>query len=295
MNNNGSLRISNITLRVIDLEHLIRFYVETIGFKHFKKEGSVAFLGIEGTDDPLIVLEGDPHTQPKPRRAPGLFHLAVLLEERKDLSQLVKSIIERGAAFTGAADHGVSEAFYLEDPEGNGIELYRDRPRSEWPFSRGVLQMGTNPLDVNDLLAESDHAEKSWVGLRTGTRIGHLHLQVSELRQSERFYNDILGLDVMQRSFPGALFLSRGGYHHHLGLNIWNSRGTGPLPAGAAGLTSFTFSFSAAEHVQHIRDRVSSQMASPTIANMTANAGVDFTIEDPDRINVKIASVNLHN
>ncbi len=138
----------------------------------------------------------------------------------------------------GGADHGVSEALYLADPDGNGLELYRDRPRSEWRWSDGQVAMVTDPLDAAGLLGTISPAE-GWPGLDPRTVIGHVHLHVSDLARAETFYHGLLGLDVTQRSYPGALFLAAGGYHHHLGVNIWAGRGAPPPPEDAVGLIAF--------------------------------------------------------
>ena len=167
----------------------------------------------------------------------GLFHLALLLPERVDLARALVRVSGTGWRLTGASDHLVSEALYLDDPEGNGIELYRDRPRHEWRHNpSGELAMATLPLDLESLLDELGDSPRSDPGpMPDGTRIGHVHLQVAQLDPVERFYAGSLELEVMVRSYPGALFVAAGGYHHHIGLNTWQSADAPAPPEGALG------------------------------------------------------------
>jgi catechol 2,3-dioxygenase len=157
------------------------------------------------------------------------------MPDRASLAGAVRRLIEGRWPIDGASDHGVSEAFYLHDPEGNGIELYRDRPRETWPTEGGQVAMGTAPLDVDGLLAAAPAAAP----VHPETRLGHIHLHVADLGEGERFYADSLGLTVTQRTYAGALFLAAGGYHHHIGLNTW-ARGR-TAPAGATGLVSYAW------------------------------------------------------
>jgi len=146
-------------------------------------------------------------------------------------------MVETDTVLQGVADHGVSEALYLADPDGNGIEVYRDRPREAWPIVNGRLHMGADPLDLDGVLAEDGGGDGR--GLAPGTVIGHVHLHVSRLADAERFYVDVLGFELMQRYGPSALFVSAGGYHHHIGLNTWAGVGAPPPPPGAIGLRHF--------------------------------------------------------
>ena len=188
---------------------------------------------------PLVTLVGSPDAPPRPPGTTGLFHLAILVPSRPDLARAIRRVTDSGHRFTGASDHLVSEALYLDDPEGNGIEIYRDRPRAEWRYDDGELQMATLPLDVEGVLAS---ATDTVVGgaMPDGTRIGHVHLQVADLDEAEAFYVGRLGSTSACAAFPGALFVSAGGYHHHVGLNTWAGRGAPSPPAGARGLRHFT-------------------------------------------------------
>ncbi len=223
--------IGRVRLRVAGADRVRSYYEHTIGLT-----ADELSLGVDGT--PLIELIDDPDAPPAPAGSTGLFHLAILVPDRRSLAQAVRRVVESGERFTGASDHFVSEALYLRDPEGNGIEIYRDRPRSEWEYEPdGELRMGTVALDIDSVMAElPDGADP---GMPDGTRIGHVHLHVADLPSAESFYAGDLGLDVMVRSYPGALFLSRNGYHHHIGLNTWQGEGAPPPPPGTRGLEDF--------------------------------------------------------
>lgn len=175
----------------------------------------------------------------RPAGTTGLFHLALLVPSRAELARSIHRVQTAGWRFTGASDHLVSEALYLDDPEGNGIEIYRDRPREEWETENGELRMGTLPLDFGGVL-DGVAAGDTGDGLASGARIGHVHLQVADLPGAEAFYVGALGFSSTVRAYPGALFLSAGGYHHHLGLNTWAGVGAPAPPDGARGLRSFT-------------------------------------------------------
>jgi len=162
-----------------------------------------------------------------------LYHFAILLPSRRDLAETLWRLAGRHVEFQGFSDHLVSEAIYLADPEGNGIELYRDRPRAEWPYRGDALQMATLPLDTDDLLAEADGPAEALAG---GTTIGHVHLHVGDLARAEAFYRSVIGFDLVLRYGPSAAFLSAGGYHHHLGLNVWAGRDVPSPPDDSPGL-----------------------------------------------------------
>jgi catechol 2,3-dioxygenase len=228
--------VGAVSLTVSDLECSRQFYERVVGVRSIDRaDGSLAFGAPGGV--PFLELRGDPSAPPLDHRATGLFHFAVLMPSRAELARSLRRIAEARWPLSGASDHLVSEALYLSDPDGNGIEIYRDRPPEQWPERDGNLQMATLPLDLDDILRES--AESGEQPVPTDTRMGHVHLQVSELEQSERFYSGLLGFDVTVRGYPGALFISAGGYHHHIGLNTWNSAGAGAPRPGSIGLRSF--------------------------------------------------------
>ena len=228
--------IGAVHLTIADLDRSIRFYEAHLGFAVHRREPRVAWLGA-GARDLLVLAQSD--KAPRVRGTTGLYHFAILVPTRADLSRALRRLVATETVMQGAADHGVSEALYLADEDGNGIEIYRDRPRAEWPFVDGQLQMGADPIDLDDLLADGEAAPHAGAGLRAGTVIGHVHLHVSRLADAQRFYVDVLGFELMQRYGPSALFVSAGGYHHHIGLNTWAGVGAPPPPPGAIGLRHF--------------------------------------------------------
>ncbi len=228
-----------VRLAVGDLDRLSDFYREAIGLSELETSNGIVRMGTgDPADGAVVELVGDPDALPRPSGTSGLFHLAILVPSRPDLARALQRVAEAGWRLSGASDHLVSEALYTSDPEGNGIELYRDRPREEWPVRDGVLQMDTLPLDLEGVLGEL-RREDANAGMPPGTRIGHVHLNVGDLAAAEAFYSGGLGFDVTVRGYPGALFVSAGGYHHHLGLNTWAGEGAPPPPAGSRGLREF--------------------------------------------------------
>jgi catechol 2,3-dioxygenase len=268
-------------LRVADLGRSLAFYHELVGFDVMGRSGATALLGAGGA--PLLHLEAHAGLAPRPRSATGLFHIALLLPSRADLGAMLRRLIEKSVPL-GASDHIVSEALYLDDPDDNGLEIYADRPRASWSWEGGEIAMATEPLDARGLVADAAPAQEPY-HLPQGTRIGHIHLQVGDLATARRFYVDILGMEVTTQSYPGALFVSAGGYHHHLGLNVWRSRGLGAAPENAAGLDAFELRLPAETDLAPVRRRLE-------------EAGVDlvedqrgFTVRDPwaNRIAVRSA------
>jgi catechol 2,3-dioxygenase len=230
--------VGPVALTVSDLARSQQFYERAIGLQASEREdGTVALSGDDGRA--LVQLCGDSAAPALDRRATGLFHLAILLPSRLDLAFALGRLAQARWPLDGASDHLVSEALYLSDPDGNGIEIYRDRPREQWRRSQGQLEMATLPLDIDSVLEELRQSAELQRTAPAGTTIGHVHLQVADIAESEAFYHGVLGFDVMVRSYPGALFVSAGGYHHHLGLNTWHSRGSSPPVPGAVGLRHF--------------------------------------------------------
>ena len=229
-------RLGAIRLRAGDVGRLRDFYETTIGLEALDGGGDVVSLGVDGS--PLVELAPGPDAPSRPPRSTGLFHLALLVPTRADLARTLRRVAGSGRPLSGASDHLVSEALYLSDPEGNGIELYRDRPRDDWPIAGDSVEMATLPLDLENLLGEAG-GETAAVSMPAGTILGHVHLQVADLDAAEAFWVDALGLDVTARGYPGALFTSAGGYHHHVGLNTWAGLGAPSPPPGARGLVRF--------------------------------------------------------
>ncbi|MDF3606022.1 VOC family protein [Paracoccus sp. DMF-8] len=224
------VEIGRVALVARDLERLTAFYRDDIGLAELARDPETVRLGVG--DRTLIELRGDKAARIADHRQAGLFHTAFLLPDRKDLGAWLRHAAERGLRLDGASDHGVSEALYLRDPEGNGIEIYVDREKAQWPWDGKEVGMFSIRLDLADLMAATN---TPWAGAPDGSVVGHVHLQVGDLDRAEGFMTGDLGLDVMQRG-PGARFFSSGGYHHHLAGNIWNSQGAGPRASGETGL-----------------------------------------------------------
>jgi catechol 2,3-dioxygenase len=246
----SGVAIGLAALHVADLARSLRFYTSALGFQALAQAEGRAALGTQA-GEPLLLLVERPGAPPKPRESAGLDHVAFLLPSRAALSRAVQRLQDVGHPIREFEDHLVCESVSLADPDGNGVELYRDRPRGEWPFAEGRVTMGSRPLDLPDLLAEA--ACGGGYALPRGSRVGHLHLQVSDLVAAEAFYCGALGFEATVRS-EGALFVAAGGYHHHVGLNAGYSAG-GP-PTDAAGLRLFTLRFPEAAGYQAARARL---------------------------------------
>jgi catechol 2,3-dioxygenase len=257
---NGSIdpgtSMGPVRLTVADLDGVRDFYRDAIGLAELDPADGVVRLGTaDPSDPPVVELVAEPDAPPRPQGTSGLFHLAILVPSRPDLARALQRVAEAGWHLSGASDHLVSEALYLSDPEGNGIELYRDRPREEWPVRDGTLQMATLPLDLDGVLGELRREDAS-AGMPSGTRIGHVHLNVGDLAAAEAFYSDTLGFDVTVRGYPGALFVSAGGYHHHLGLNTWAGEGAPPPPPGSRGLREFEILLPSESALENLEERL---------------------------------------
>ncbi|MFP1645110.1 VOC family protein [Pontitalea aquivivens] len=229
--NSAPMRIGTVRLKVRDLETVSGFYQQVLGLVPLETGNTRAVLGTAGV--PLLELSGDRDLTPLDPRQAGLFHTAFLMPTRSDLAQWVTHVAAARVPLQGASDHIVSEAFYLADPEGNGIEVYADRPVARWRGKSGEIEMSTDPLDLQDLLQDAKGTR--WSGFPEGGCIGHVHLQVGDTSDADNFYRDVLGFDIAAR-YPGASFYGSGGYHHQLAGNVWNSRRAGKRPARMAGL-----------------------------------------------------------
>jgi len=277
-------RIGHVVLGVTNLEESLRFWKDRLGFRAEPQEGEkAALLYPQKGAEWLLALKEDARF-PQDEHSTGLYHVAFRLPSRKDLGRLFRSLSEAGMPIGGLSDHGVSEALYLEAPDGIGAEFYIDRPREAWTFSRGQLVMVTKPLESRRLLAE---AEGPWEGMPEGTLVGHVHLRVSNLDKAKAFYNGLLGLSVTQKNYPGALFFAAGDYHHHVGTNIWDSRNAPPPPQQAAGLRRFSLVLPAREDVESLKNRTL-QSGYP-VETLPAEGG--FLLRDADRIAVGIEAL----
>ncbi|MDQ0563299.1 catechol 2,3-dioxygenase [Rhizobium mesoamericanum] len=227
-------------LVVTDLPLVSSFYRSMLGLGVIEKSASGEVLGVDGT--PLLSLTTGKHVRVAPRHAAGLFHTAFLMPSRTELARWLRHAAHNNVVLDGASDHLVSEAIYLSDPEGNGIEIYADRPHEQWKFHQdGQVEMATLRLDLQSLY-NSVAPEDTWAGMAEGTAIGHIHLQVGNIPEADTFYRDVLGLKLMAQR-PGASFFATGGYHHHVAANIWNSRGAGTRADGMTGLSDYTLRF----------------------------------------------------
>jgi catechol 2,3-dioxygenase len=249
--------MGTVRVTVSDLARSAGFYEQILGLRAADGEDGSVVLSATG-EHALVELHGDSSAPALDPRAPGLFHMAILMPDRPQLAMALARLGHGGWPLSGASDHLVSEALYLADPDGNGIEIYRDRPRDDWPSEDGILKMATLPLDLRDLMAELSGDTEVQPLAPSGTTMGHVHLQVSDLAEAESFYAGLLSFDVMVRGYPGALFVSAGGYHHHIGLNTWNSAGAPPGRPGAVGLRSFEILLPTAEELEKVTGRVRS-------------------------------------
>ncbi|HLE13547.1 MAG TPA: VOC family protein [Anaerolineales bacterium] len=272
--------IASAALQVSNLERAISFYRDRLGFQVIERQERVASLSASGQPPHQIRLVERPGAAPKPPRTTGLFHLAIRLPGRSALANLLLHMIQEHVNLQGASDHRVSEALYLSDPDGNGLELYVDRPRDRWPRSGDQIEMTTETLDIDDLLDQADQTGAGWGGIHPGTEIGHIHLQVADLIQTEAFYHNLLGFDVTQRSYPGALFFAAGDYHHHIGANIWSSRGAPPPPPEVVGLISFAVRIPGqGKEEEFIRHLESARTLYDVLAG--PNGGASLMVSDP--------------
>jgi len=246
------LRIGAIALKVRDLERLTAFYRDVLGLAVLDRGADAASLGAGGV--PFVHLEHDPAAKPDDTREAGLYHTAFLMPTRADLARWVLHVARDRVPLTGASDHAVSEAFYLDDPEGNGVEVYSDRPAETWQWTGSDLRITTDPLDIEDILREVP-PDAGFPGAPDGLRIGHVHLRVGDVAGAETFYRDALGLDVTRRRH-GASFLSSGRYHHHIAGNVWHSAGAGARDLRRAGLSWLALEAGDADTFQAVKARL---------------------------------------
>lgn len=258
-----------VHLNVLDLTRSVRFYKEVVGFKELEATADKIILTADGKT-PLLIIEQPAHVTPKMAHKSGLYHFALLLPKRANLGAIIKHLIQQRVQL-GASDHLVSEALYLSDPDGNGIEIYTDRDPANWRWDNGNVMMQTDPLDADSIIAES--GEQTWDGLPVGTIMGHVHLHVSNLPETEVFYN-ALGFEVVA-NYPQALFMSNGQYHHHLGLNTWNGVGASRPAEGSVGLQSFTLVYPTEEVLNEALAKVEA-LKVKVVAKESA-----YHIEDP--------------
>jgi catechol 2,3-dioxygenase len=276
---NGSLppetHIGSISLAVAHLETSLAFYQSLLGLQLHQREGQTAQLGPSGPGGISLVELVELPNASQPARATGLFHLAIRVPSALELARALRRLINGSWPLQGFADHGVSQAIYLADPDGNGIEIYRDYPRPEWPYQNGQLIMSTDPLDVDGLLAELRKEPGEASLLPPQTDLGHVHLKVADIPSSEIFYCKVLGFDLVQRYGHAASFVSAGGYHHHIGMNTWGSLRAAPPPPGSLGLRHFTI------HLPDLAGLEATLVRLGKAGTAVLEAGTAFEVQDP--------------
>jgi catechol 2,3-dioxygenase len=240
-------KVDSVVLRAADAEAVARLYEQGVGLNRLNGDDGEIVLGDE---TPLVRLIASPAAPAPPTRAAGLFHTAIRFPTRAALAATLRRVAATGFRLTGASDHGVSEALYLDDPEGNGVELYWDRPQEAWPMAAdGTVNMFTAPLDLRDLLLEPD--DQAGVA---GADVGHVHLKVTDLERSVGFWGEELGMNLRARYGSEAAFMAAGDYHHHVGLNVWLSRGGPPVPEDARGIERVVLAVPGASETSWVRD-----------------------------------------
>lgn len=232
-------KIQSVDLRVRNLKSSLDFYSDLIGMKEIERSSGTSFLSADGNYPYLIKLVEEKTAPVRMSGTPGLFHLALRFASRKELARVFLRLFNHKIKFQGFSDHLVSEAIYLSDPDGNGVEVYTDKPEETWSWNSGEVMMDTLPLDLSVLTKELDDREV-WNGIHPATDLGHIHLNVSSLLNAEKFYSGILGMDVTNFSYRGAKFFSAGKYHHHIGSNIWQTKRDSKKDESALGMISFT-------------------------------------------------------
>lgn len=278
------MQIGKIYYNVTNLERASFFFEEGLGMQVLEKAGGSITLATTG-EQPLLVLQQVNNPAPR-KKTTGLFHIAILLPSREDLARLIYHLSNNQVEMTGVADHGVSESLYLTGPDDIGIELTCDRENVEWPVDEeGQLDMGTDDLDLDDLILSIQGKNKKWTGLPVNTRIGHVHLRVSDLEKTTKFYT-ALGFQITQVYGEQALFFATGDYHHHIGANTWESAGAEPLPADSAGLDLFEIV-------------LPDQKSLENLINHLAKANIpyekdedDISLVDPSGIHLKLVSAS---
>ena len=270
--------IGYVHLQVSNLKRSLHFYETLVGLKKAIDLGDTVVLSASGKAPYHIMLTELPGARPKPARSSGLYHVAIRFPSRRELAKVFRRLYAHDTVFQGFSDHLVSEAIYLADPDENGVELYVDRPRSQWVMDEDQVQMATLPLNLEALLNELHEEDSDADPIDSNTDIGHIHLHVSDLHAADEFYSGLLGFDVTQRSYPGALFLSAGGYHHHIGVNTWAGRGVPPPPHDAVGLLSFGIS-------------VPGRQSMNSIAEQFDEHGVQFEIKQHEVFHIEVLRV----
>ncbi|MEK5100838.1 VOC family protein [Cytobacillus sp. FSL M8-0252] len=263
-----------IDLKVTNLQTSLRFYQDILGFQVLHQSKHEVSLSADGNQT-LVQLHAPEGLQKKELRRTGLYHFAILLPTRNDLAKIIRHFIKVNYPLQGASDHDVSEALYLADPDGNGIEIYADRPKTSWDWKGEEVVMGTNALDVQSIMSEWDGNE--WNGMPNETIMGHIHLHVNNIEEAKTFYCEGLGFEVVTHYGNQALFISTGKYHHHIGLNIWNGTMAVAPSANSVGMAFYTLVFpknkleQAVERLQTMNIEVERQADSYMVSDPAGN------------------------
>jgi catechol 2,3-dioxygenase len=295
------MRIGSPVLRVKNIDRILRFYEERLGLQMNRRyqvgdddgggDNLVCELGSKQksmSNESILILHHDPNAKNAPLRSAGLYHFAILVPDTKSLALTYLAIRNSGLQYDGFADHLVSESLYLRDPENNGIEIYRDRQASEWSHdNEGHINMDTLPLDLNSLVSELNKDEKETAkAFPTGARIGHMHLRVTNLQRSIKFYHEKIGLDITSDwSSMGAAFLSAAGYHHHIGMNTWHSLNGQVHGNGETGLENFTIAIPDRTSFNTIESIINRHASSEQQTKQKTDRN-QFLIFDPDGIQI---------
>ena len=280
-------RIGRVRLRVGDIGRALELYRDVLGLEVARDEGARVTLAPRDSAGKreLIILEEQSGIARRPARpvSTGLYHVALLVPGRRDLGRSLLRLHESGYPLRGMSDHAVSESLYLDDPFGNGLEIYADRPRTSWPIQDGVVQMTVDPMDVEGVVAAGRERPEPWNGLPADTVVGHVHLTVSRMEPAVEFYRDVVGFDVMMR-IPSLTAVSAGGYHHHLNLNTWAGEGAPPDSDRVAGLLGWELVVPGSQERRALVDRLGAA------GTLTGSPG-GITATDPDRIPFELEAV----
>lgn len=279
------MHCGQVALRVRDLDAMVAYYRAVLGLSEISRNGQESVLGAGGV--PLLTLIAVPDAKREPITSAGLYHVAYLMPNREELARWLVHIAMTQVPVSGFADHNVSEAVYLTDPEGNGVEVYHDRPRESWQWTDGVVTMGTQQLDVDGILALADTTRDTFDGAPDLMRIGHMHLKVGDLRKGDAFYGAAAGLVHTRKGREDAAFLSSGGYHHHVAMNMWHSKGAGDRESGRTGLAWFSLTVADEDTLNAQRQRFEAAGFAPkALVN-----GNGFEVTDPWGTGLRLVSV----
>ncbi|MEK6189677.1 MAG: VOC family protein [Carnobacterium alterfunditum] len=277
--------IGKVVLNVESMENMKKFYTTIIGLEIKNETKQLLRLGVLGDEQVILELQPVPPIGEKPS-ATGMYHMAFLLPTRKDLGEIFHHILASKYPLTGASDHGYSEALYLDDPEGNGIEIYRDKPKSMWDIREDGQIVGvTEAMDAEGVIGE---AEQAFQGMPEGTYMGHVHLFVAELEETENFYKDILGFDLKFKFGPQAKFFAAGEYHHQIAANVWAGKNIPAAQKGLKGLAYFTIVVSSSDELAQIKEKLDAKNYSYQLDEATQT----LSLEDTNGIAIKITTIN---